>query len=433
MKKLVALLLMLSMLVPAAAGSAEDGEKIQLVGMCWGSTAQYEQQVAELMEANPELAEKYEVTWVLGGEGDGDCAEKIRLGLSANEYMCDFSVLNYTQLPEFARAGVLADLTDAIAPYQETMTEAAKTLSQYEGQTLAVPFEVKTKVWFYRSDIFEECGVDVESITDTDSFIAAGKKIQETYPDSYMWNFGSNTSPYVFYLTLSGNGASFFDENGNYNIASDPGTRAMLEDYKKMVEDARTLDCDMFRIGMMPMNAIGSFQKCVDFAKQAEEYALKLKEDGIDLYYHNHHIEFMKVEGQYLLDIIRANAPHLGFELDTHWIQRGGENPVKFIEKYAGSVRLLHLKDYRIAEVKMPDMSGGMDMKAFAKAFFSDPVQFAELGQGNLPLKACIEAGLAGGAEYFLIEQDDAYGRDPFDCLRDSRDHLISLGYADWF
>ena len=205
------------------------------------------------------------------------------------------------------------------------------------------------------------------------------------------------------------------------------------DDYKKMIDDARTLDCDMFRIGMMPMNAIGSFAKCVDFAKQAEEYALKLKEDGIDLYYHNHHIEFMKVEGQYLLDIIRANAPHLGFELDTHWIHRGGENPIEFIKKYAGSVRLLHLKDYRIAEVKMPDRSGGFDQKAFAQAFFNDPVQFAELGQGNLPLKACIEAGLESGAEYFLIEQDDSYGRDPFDCLRDSRDHLISLGYESWF
>ncbi|MBQ7859738.1 MAG: sugar phosphate isomerase/epimerase, partial [Faecalibacterium sp.] len=75
------------------------------------------------------------------------------------------------------------------------------------------------------------------------------------------------------------------------------------DDYKKMLEDARTLNCDMFRIGMMPMNAIGNFEKCVDFAKQAEEYALKLKEDGIDLYYHNHHIEFMKVNGQDLLDI----------------------------------------------------------------------------------------------------------------------------------
>lgn len=205
------------------------------------------------------------------------------------------------------------------------------------------------------------------------------------------------------------------------------------DDYKKMLDDARTLDCDMFRIGMMPMNAIGNFEKCVDFAKEAEDYALKMKEDGFDLYYHNHHIEFLKVNGQYLLDILRENAPHLGFELDTHWIQRGGENPVAFIKKYAGSVRLLHLKDYRIANVQMPDMSKGFDQKAFTNAFFTQPVQFAELGQGNLPLKDCIEAGLEGGAEYFLIEQDDSYGRDPFDCLKDSRDHLISLGYADWF
>ena len=206
------------------------------------------------------------------------------------------------------------------------------------------------------------------------------------------------------------------------------------DDYKKMVEDAKTLDVDMFRIGMMPMNAIGDVQKCIDFAKQAEDYCLKLKEDGIDLYYHNHHIEFMKLEnGKYLLDVLRENAPTMGFELDTHWIHRGGENPVEFIKKYAGSVRLLHLKDYKIANVEMPDMSQGFDMKAFANAFFAQPVRFAELGAGSLPLKACIEAGLAGGAEYFLIEQDDSYGRDPFDCLKDSRDHLIELGYADWF
>ena len=230
----------------------------------------------------------------------------------------------------------------------------------------------------------------------------------------------------------------------NFNISSLTASDAPLfpgppgeylcneDDYKKMLDDAHTLNVDMFRIGMMPMNAIGDYQKGIDFAKQAEEYALKLKEDGIALYYHNHHLEFMKVNGEYLLDILRANAPHLGFELDTHWIHRGGENPVEFIKKYAGSVRLLHLNDYRIANVEMPDMKSPDAMKQFVDAFFSKPVQFAELGKGNLPLKACIEAGLAGGAEYFLIEQDDSYGRDPFDCLRDSRDHLIELGYGDW-
>ena len=34
---------------------------------------------------------------------------------------------------------------------------------------------------------------------------------------------------------------------------------------------------------------------------------------------------------------------------------------------------------------------------------------------------------------YFLIEQDDSYGRDPFDCLKDSRAHLVELGYESWF
>ena len=206
------------------------------------------------------------------------------------------------------------------------------------------------------------------------------------------------------------------------------------DDFKKMVDDAKTLDVDMFRIGMMPMNCIGNIEKCIDFAKQAEEYCAKLKEVGIDLYYHNHHIEFMKLEnGKYLLDVLRENAPHMGFELDTHWIHRGGENPVEFIKKYAGSVRLLHLKDYKIANVEMPDMSGPDGMQKFVSAFFDKPVRFAELGAGSLPLKECIEAGLAGGAEYFLIEQDDSYGRDPFDCLRDSRAHLVELGYESWF
>ena len=184
------------------------------------------------------------------------------------------------------------------------------------------------------------------------------------------------------------------------------------------------------------MTCLGSYEKPVHYARQAEECALKLKEDDKDLYYHNHHIEFVRYNGEYLLDIIRANAPHMGFELDTHWIHRGGENPVEFIKKYAGSIRLLHLKDYRIGEMQMPE--GGLDMTDRASVMkfmggFKDTVQFAEVGEGSLPIKACIEAGLAGGAEYFLIEQDDAYGRDPFDCLKTSHDNLVKLGFGDWF
>ena len=208
------------------------------------------------------------------------------------------------------------------------------------------------------------------------------------------------------------------------------------DDFKKIVDDCRALNCDMLRIGMLPMTSMGSYSKAVDFAKEAEEASLRLKEEGIDLYYHNHHVEFVKYDGQYLLDIIRANAPHMGFELDIHWIHRGGENPVEVIRKYAGSIRLLHLKDYRIGEMPLPE--GGLDLtdrEAMMKFMgnFTNIVQFAEVGEGSMPVKACMEAGLAGGAEYFLVEQDETYGRDPFDSLKISHDNLVKLGFGDWF
>lgn len=204
----------------------------------------------------------------------------------------------------------------------------------------------------------------------------------------------------------------------------------LVSDFDKIVADCKTLDCDMLRIGMLPISCMGSKEKALDFVKRADEIAAKLKEHGIDLYYHNHHVEFAKYEGQYLLDIIKDNTTHMGFELDIHWIQRGGENPVAFINQYAGRIRLLHLKDYRIGQVKMPE--GKFDPKAFMQAF-SNIVEFAEVGEGTLPVKECIEAGLAGGSQYFLIEQDDTYGRDAFESLKISRDNLIAMGYGDWF
>ena len=57
----------------------------------------------------------------------------------------------------------------------------------------------------------------------------------------------------------------------------------------------------MLRIGMLPMTCMGSYQKAMDFAKEADEMAAKLKEEGIDLYYHNHHVEFVRYDGKYLL------------------------------------------------------------------------------------------------------------------------------------
>ncbi len=201
--------------------------------------------------------------------------------------------------------------------------------------------------------------------------------------------------------------------------------------FDKIVQDCKTLECNYLRIGMLPMTRMGDYDKSVEFAQLADQYAEKLAEHDIKLYYHNHHIEFTKYNGETLMDIIKNNTKYIGFELDVHWIQRGGMNPVDVINRFAGRVSLLHLKDYRIGEVEL-DFSKEFDPVEFKKAFHS-VVEFAEVGEGTLDMPAIIEAGLESGSQYFFIEQDDQYGKDPYECLETSRDNLYAMGYKQWF
>jgi sugar phosphate isomerase/epimerase len=209
-----------------------------------------------------------------------------------------------------------------------------------------------------------------------------------------------------------------------------PG-ETLTNDFEKIVNDCKTLECNFLRIGMMPLHLMGDKDKIMDFISRAEEMAVRLAEHDIELYYHTHHLEFQKYDGVYLLDMIKNNTTKLGFELDVHWIQRAGENPVEFVKQYAGRISLLHLKDYRIGQMDLSKVDFN-DMANFMQ-IFTNTIEFAEVGEGNLDMKAIIEAGLESGAQYFLVEQDNVYGRDPFDCLETSAENLRKLGYSDWF
>lgn len=209
-----------------------------------------------------------------------------------------------------------------------------------------------------------------------------------------------------------------------------PG-EALTTDFDKIVADCKALDCSYLRIGMLPMQCMGSREKALEFTKKADEMAEKLEQQGIELYYHNHHVEFQKFDGEYLLDLIKHNTSKIGFELDIHWIHRGGEDPVKVIKQYAGRISLLHLKDYRIGQLDATPLAEGNFQKFMMG--FQNLVEFAEVGEGSLDIPACITAGLEGGAKYFLIEQDSTYQRDAFDSLRISAENLRKMGYSDWF
>lgn len=220
---------------------------------------------------------------------------------------------------------------------------------------------------------------------------------------------------------------------GALSAGLEPGMNDSLSsDYDKIINDARTLGSSRLRIGMMPFSAMASQPALLEFCHQAETIAQRLADDGLTLYYHNHHLEFARRDGTSILDIIRAEAPTMRLEIDVHWVQRGGKDPVRTLQKYAGAVDLVHLKDYRIGELPESAFEAlqNRDFAGFMQAF-TGVVQFGEVGEGNLEWAEIIDQALASGAQYLLIEQDDQYGRDPYDCLRTSYDHLVALGYGN--
>ena len=209
---------------------------------------------------------------------------------------------------------------------------------------------------------------------------------------------------------------------------------SLRDDFDKIVDDAKKLDSNLLRIGMLPFPAMKSIDAVIDFAKEANGYAERLQEHGISLYYHNHHIEFAKFDGKYMLDIIADNSPAMGMEIDVHWVQRGGLDPVRTLEKYAGRTAMVHLKDYRIGA--LPESAFGLletgDIMGFMREF-KDVVQFAEVGEGNLDFASIIPAAQAAGAQYLLVEQDELYGRTVWEALQTSHDNLVALGHSDLF
>ncbi|OON99189.1 MAG: sugar phosphate isomerase [Epulopiscium sp. Nele67-Bin004] len=208
-----------------------------------------------------------------------------------------------------------------------------------------------------------------------------------------------------------------------------PGGESLSTDFDKIVADCKTLGCKFLRIGILPFTYLGSEEKSIKFAKECDKYAEMLDKHGIKLYYHNHHCEFIKYDGKYLLDLIKENTSKLGFEIDVFWVQRGGENPVKIIREYKGRVDLVHLKDYQIVE---PDF-GDIDITNTSEAFkaFNDTVRFAEVGDGSLDFTEIVKAAVDADVKYLFIEQDDTYGRDPFKCLEKSKEYLIKLGFGN--
>ena len=205
--------------------------------------------------------------------------------------------------------------------------------------------------------------------------------------------------------------AKIVSDTGLTVAATHVGWPRFLNELDTVIEEHQLWNCKHAAIGGLPADYRGS-DGVKKFIDELTPIAEKLALVGMDFSYHNHSHELVKYDGKTWLEMLydQASPEILKAEIDTYWIQAGGGDPAYWVKKCSGREPLLHLKDMIVTEKREQ--------------------LFAEIGEGNINWQTVLTEADQGGVEWYLIEQDQCYDRDPFESLAISYRNLNEMGLS---
>ncbi len=126
------------------------------------------------------------------------------------------------------------------------------------------------------------------------------------------------------------------------------------------------------------------------FGARLQEQSKPYLDAGLKFGWHNHAFELEAVPtGEMPLDLMMDAAPDLTLELDLGWVKRAGQDPVAWINKYAGRIAAAHIKDIA-PEGENTDEDG-----------------WADVGHGIMDWAAIHAALQAAGVDHYVVEHDN--------------------------
>ena len=171
----------------------------------------------------------------------------------------------------------------------------------------------------------------------------------------------------------------------------------ILNDTDALMEEHASFGCKNIGLGSFPFDKMEDPIKMVEQVAELNEAGEKMAKNGFKFFYHNHHYEFYKNNGQTVYDYMIENAPYINFTLDTYWLQYAGVDILDYVKKMSGRIDCVHLKDYQIIRKRIsPEETGPVSP------------DYAPVGKGTLKWHEIIPAMLASGTKNFIVEEDSA-------------------------
>lgn len=161
-----------------------------------------------------------------------------------------------------------------------------------------------------------------------------------------------------------------------------------VNDTDNLIEEHKIIDCYALGLGAASDEYRDTKAAVDEFISKINSFSEKLKANGMTFNYHNHDFEFKTMDnGQTMIDYLIENTDPEVFHFipDVAWIHYAGADPVEYLEKMKGRVKVCHFKDYNIVNGER---------------------KFCTLGEGRVDLKACYEACKKLGISYIVYEQD---------------------------
>lgn len=138
----------------------------------------------------------------------------------------------------------------------------------------------------------------------------------------------------------------------------------------------------------------GSEAAVRELAARLNNAGAALGRQGVQLLYHNHNAELLRVnETQRAYDILleQTDPAAVNFEFDSYWFAEGGADPLYWMRRLGPRMKLWHIND-RGARHTGPAMTPILKTDSM------------ELGTGSLPLDALLEQADANGVEAVILE-----------------------------